>query len=1016
MSAWPGKVHLYRCVGRGGRLAFLTLLTLFLASQVGAQLPSPPPERTLAQWQHKAWTFSGGAPGQISMLHQSRDGFLWMSAAQSIYRFDGQKFERFIADDGRPIPASYNMVDAPDGGEWLALMLGGIVYLHGQHVVRYGDDSGVPTGSNLQIAIGIDGRVWAAGVQGLYYLDGQRWKKADSAMGFTSNSATALLLDRGGTLWVAGEKRLFRLPRGAKAFVDTGIALNFTYDLVQAPDGTIWAGQVNHLGPLVSPDGLPYSGPVHFDWDSASMVFDDAGTLWVSTLGDGLKRIRVDARGNVSSDVVDTYKYSDGLSADYTWPLIKDREGNFWVGTSAGLDQFRQSALIAAPFPSGGHDFALVDDGQGGIIAGTTNLPPMRLVGNAVSKLQLDTGAVTAAVRAAYRDEHGRVWLGSDDGLLLWQNGKLVKAAAMPAVKSGRRDQVEAITSDYNGGVWVALVYEGIWHWRDGQWTQLSDAYTTALVSSPDGGLFALAHRGNKRTLQHYENDKLVSTLLLPSSNVGYPTVLTAQHGHIWFGTALGWGVYDGKTARVVPSKDNQIWGIAAIMETPQGDLWIDAVPGIFHVPASTVQRVLDDPNAVIDTFERYDYLDGLPGRPTLMRPIPAAILADNGTLWFATSDGVVSLDPQHLPHNSLPPPIRITAARLDGHSVDVDNAIMLASQASHLEIDYTALSLTVPARVNFKYKLEGWDKDWQEVGGRRTAYYGRLTPGRYRFVVRAANNDGVWNNEGVSIGVTALPAFYQTWWFRSLCVVAMMAFLWIVYRVRFIYVEHDVHARLEAKHAERERIARELHDTLLQTAHGLVLKLYAVSIKLPEGDLRDSIANAAKLADDVASEGRDRVYALRASSTVELDLAESFEKVAGEYDSDQYPAVHVRAVGIQKCTDPLIIDELYASGREAIVNALHHSGATSISVVVQHDRLGIRIEISDNGRGIDPTVLAQGGKPGHWGLRGIRERMHRIGGTFRVVSGGHAGTTIMLFVDASRTHRRWSHSAVREV
>jgi signal transduction histidine kinase len=996
------------CIGWLG----LALLTLCLPSRIPAQTPNPPPQRTLAQWQHKAWTFAGGAPGQVSMLHQSRDGFLWLSAAQSIYRFDGVKFERFMADDDQPIPAALAITEAPDGSLWFGLVSGGIVYLHGRHVVRYEADTGAPNGTVFQMAIGSDGRVWAADSGGLYYLDGQRWKMADKTMGFTSDLARALLLDKSGTLWVAGEKELYRSPKGAKAFIDTGIPLTVTYDLVQAPDGMIWAGQVNHVGPLVSPDGHPYTGPVHFDWDSAGMVFSRDGTLWLSTLGDGLKRIRMDEHGSASAETADTYKSADGLSANYAWPLIEDREGNFWAGTSAGLDRFRKSALIPAPFPAGAHDFVLVDDGQGGIIAGTTNHPPMRLVGNQVSELQLDTGKFSAPVRAAYRDEHGRVWLGSDEGLLLWQNGRLTKASAMPVTPSSNHpDEIQAITSDYNGGVWVSIVHQGTWHWNAGQWNQLSNISSNSLTSSANDGLIVFARRHTKVMLQHFENDKLVGTIDLTPMKLGYITILTAHDGHTWIGSGLGWGVYDGKVARLVQSKDNQIWGIAAIMETPQGDLWIDAVPGIFHVPAKNVQRVLNDPKAIIDTFDRYDYLDGLPGRPSIIRPVPGAIRADNGTLWFSTSDGVVSLDPEHLPYNPLSPAISITAARLNGQSVAVGDTLSIPPGSSNLEIDYTALSLTIPERVSFKYKLEGWDRDWQDVGNRRTAYYGQLIPGRYRFLVRASNNDGVWNNEAASIGVIALPAFYQTWWFKSLCAFLVAALLWVLHRLRILVVERNVRVRLEVQHAERERIARELHDTFLQTVQGLILKVHAVSKKIPVGDLRDSITSAIQFADKAASEGRDRVQALRSSSNMQVNLAASLEQVADEYEGDNYPPVRVRATGIQKCTDLIVIDELYASGREAIVNALLHSGARSVNVLIDHDRLGIRIEISDDGKGIDPKVIAEGGKPGHWGLRGIGERMSRIGGTFRIISDGHAGTTVMLFVNADRAYRRRLHS-----
>jgi signal transduction histidine kinase len=205
------------------------------------------------------------------------------------------------------------------------------------------------------------------------------------------------------------------------------------------------------------------------------------------------------------------------------------------------------------------------------------------------------------------------------------------------------------------------------------------------------------------------------------------------------------------------------------------------------------------------------------------------------------------------------------------------------------------------------------------------------------------------------------------------------------------------------------------LHDTFLQTVQGLVLKLHAICEKLPKGDLRYSIARAVKLADDAASEARDRVQALRASSTPQFNLAEAFERVAGEYGGHHYPPVQVKALGTQKCKDPLILDELYASGREAIINALHHSGAKSIKVLVDDDRTGIRIEISDDGRGIDPKVLAEGGKPGHWGLRGIHERMSRIGGTSRILSDGHAGTTVVLCVEGTRAHRQRLHGLARE-
>jgi signal transduction histidine kinase len=241
--------------------------------------------------------------------------------------------------------------------------------------------------------------------------------------------------------------------------------------------------------------------------------------------------------------------------------------------------------------------------------------------------------------------------------------------------------------------------------------------------------------------------------------------------------------------------------------------------------------------------------------------------------------------------------------------------------------------------------------------------------------------------------------------WFSIFCIALFVALLWLAYRYRTRQLTHRVHQRLEDRHAERDRIARELHDTYLQTVHGLVLKVDAVSHELPEGSTKDKILRALNLANLALAEGRNRVYGLRAGVTDNMDLAVAFQSVAMEYQGDSLPQLQVTSTGAIKAADPLVIDELYASGREAIVNAFNHASAKVVRVEVHYDKKGIRVEVADDGKGIEPMVIVDDGIPGHWGLRGMRERMARIGGECHIASDGTSGTTVVLFVAAHHAY-----------
>jgi signal transduction histidine kinase len=313
---------------------------------------------------------------------------------------------------------------------------------------------------------------------------------------------------------------------------------------------------------------------------------------------------------------------------------------------------------------------------------------------------------------------------------------------------------------------------------------------------------------------------------------------------------------------------------------------------------------------------------------------------------------------------------------------------------------------LAIPERVRFRHKLDGQDKDWQEAGTRREAFYTNLGPGSYRFHVMASNGDGLWKEAGTTAGFLIQPAFFQTGWFFSLCVAAGGVFLWMLYILRIRHVTAQVQTRLGERMMERERIARELHDTLLQGFSGLVLKFQAAMKQLPQ-DLpaRQIMESALDRADEVLLEGRTRVRDLRSESIERQDLAAALEDCGEELQHEGAPSLGLVITGTPRPLDPIVYDEVYRIGREALVNAFQHSKASTIEVEITYEPSGFRLRVRDDGCGIHQNVLDHG-RPGHWGLAGIRERAQNIGGKLTIWSHAGAGTELELTIPARLVYK----------
>jgi signal transduction histidine kinase len=431
------------------------------------------------------------------------------------------------------------------------------------------------------------------------------------------------------------------------------------------------------------------------------------------------------------------------------------------------------------------------------------------------------------------------------------------------------------------------------------------------------------------------------------------------------------------------------------------------------------------DPKSKVK-FTLFDHSDGIRGRSTVSGYTPHVSKSRDGKLWFADLDGVAVIDPYHLPTNQIAPPVHIEQITADRKlywknlSGVAPSNLHLPPLTRDLVIDYTALSLLAPEKVRFRYQLEGRDRDWRDdLDNHRQVVYNDLPPRNYRFRVMACNNAGVWNEAGAFLDFSIAPTLVQDRWFQALCLAALLASLAVLYQWRIRYLARQYELRTEARVDERTRIARDLHDTLLQSFQGLPLKFHSVTYDLPDrpAQAQKTLESAIEQARQAITEGRDAIQGLR-SCAITSDLARAItllgEEVGAHLNGGHPPDFSVQVEGTPRDLAPLLQDHVYRIAGEALRNAFRHSHARRIEVEIRYDERQLRLRIRDDGKGIDPKFLGAVGRAGHFGLAGMHERAKLLGARLAVWSETDSGAEIELIVPASiayagTTAARWS-------
>ena len=1006
-------------------LLFCFVLIFFTISPVGALDTS----RQISQYGHTAWrTEDGGFSGTPNAIAQTTDGYLWIGTQAGLMRFDGVRFVSWRPPDGNELPSSRinSLLGARDGSLWIGTSMGLARWRNG-NLINYSD----ATGSIMAILEDRTGTIWIARAN-LSDTKGPLCKVTDTVVrcygrddGLALPFAVTLANDTLGNVWLAGGAMVSRLQtNSADTYVSAGLNPAETFNGVLAlagkPDGSLWVGLVHAgkgggLQQLAQGTWRPFITP-EFDGSTlevTALLLDRDSSLWIGTLNRGIYRIQ----GNM----VDHFRGSDGLSGDAVSGLFQDREGNIWIVTSRGIDNFhdiRVASFSTRQGLSADQVNSVLASRDGTVWIGNYSLDVLRL--GKISSIQPRNGLPGREVTSLLEDRAGRLWVGIDQELSVYERGKFRKIHTRDGSPLGA---VRAMTEDVDDTIWVATNDETtnrrrLVHIQDLRIREEISSpqlpLANTLAADPQGGVWLGFASGG---LARYRDGQMEFFSLNRSGPVhglfvnSDASVLAATTSGL-----VGW--QNGRVQSLTVRNGLPCDIIYALIFDRKASLWLYAACGLIAIPNAELQRWWKSPDTTVES-RLLDVFDGAQPMSTPFRP--NASQSPDGRLWFANQSVVQMIDPAHLDGNPIPPPVHIEQVTADRKtywqnlSGDASSLHLRLPPLVHdMTIDYTALSLVVPGKVHFRFKLEGQDRDWREVVNDRQVEYSNLGPGPYRFRVTACNNSGVWNEAGTFLDFSIAPAYYQTTWFRVSCVAAFVLLLWALYQLRLRQVARQFNMRLEERVNERTRIARELHDTLLQNLHGLLFRFQAARNMLPRRteEAMGALDGAILRTEQAIAESRDTIKDLRSERVTPTDLAELLTQTGKELETaadanGNPPIFRVIVEGERQTLSPALQDEVYRIARELLRNAFQHALARRIEAEIRYDNHLFRVLIRDDGKGMDPKVLKEGGQAGHWGLPGVRERAKEIGARLDFWSEAGAGTEVQLTVPVSAGSER---------
>jgi signal transduction histidine kinase/ligand-binding sensor domain-containing protein len=978
---------------------------------LAALLAAPPasalnPNLRIDQFRHTRWTLGDGAPGNIRAIAQGKDGFLWLGTSTGLYRFDGIRFDRILPDDDDPLRSLQvtALLVAKNGDLWVGYDYGGIGVLRAGHLRNA--NPAKPFGGVYRIVEGTDGAIWvAADGNGRIILSRRlngQWSLLGPAQGVTGVQAGSIVALPDGSVQILAPTtpELASMPLrkapGSSRFEPWALTLTTFADLARDREGNLWLADNRGLRRLDGRVGgsVPLAG-VTTPFLERKLYVDRDGALWISGQDDGL--VRVTLRDGRITRPLDRFAERDGLTGPVAMSLFEDREGNIWIGTESGLDRFSPSNVVqprgAGPivtgFVGGKRSERIFFGGMQGVFVMARGMTEPQLI---LSKPSL--GVLCG-------DDRRLLAISMDDNTLL----TLAPTGKVITVRDAGGPLLITCTLDTTGRFWASLkdVYRLVGDELrrvDAPWTAGKHGGNLAHLRADDrGGLIA---GRSLEGVQRVRDGRGHWLWRAAQGRIGATNLFVPVGKRIYQGAQRGLGLYvAGRHFQLSERTYSFLAGITGIQASADGSVWLIGATGIYRLSISELDAAFRSPGRPLN-YARFGYEEGFRARSNTL-DTNDVVEDRTGRLWFATNRGLAWIDRDQINRNTVPPGVVILALRSGGARTTATGVpIRLPVGTKRVEIEYTALSLTDARANRYRYKLAGVDRDWVDAGSASEALYTNLGPGNYRFRVIAANNDGVWNRTGSTLIFRIAPAFYQTWWFAALSVIAAVFALWQLYRWRLRTIAASTRNRFEARLAERERIARELHDTLMQGFHGVLLRFQSVlSHVTPGSQAHRMLEGALNRADDVLVEGRDRVHDLR-EHLAPVDLLKSLIKKLDALVAPGMKLTISQEGGIWAVRSS-VADEIALVVSEAVANAAKHAKATVVEVIIWFDFDKLTVVVEDNGIGIPLNIVRAGGRRGHYGLIGMRERADHLNGSISIGAGLTNGARICLVVP-SRT------------
>ncbi|HEX4130330.1 MAG TPA: two-component regulator propeller domain-containing protein [Pirellulales bacterium] len=951
------------------------------------------PERTLTQCFQRIWQVQQGLPrGTIYAILQTSDGHLWLGTQAGLVRFDGVEFTSVPRWMGR-LPSDTLWVRAlcedAQHRVWIATEGNGLFVLSDGVARRFAVRDDLPSDDVRALVADRDGVVWIGTSRGLARAERGRIVSGENAKQ-RSDSVNAICRAADGTIWIGGSGSPLRVWRDGHETPHPlkSIPERATVEALKcAADGTLWVGTTHGLVRLkdgeerlfTTADGLADNW-IH------CLAAGSNDCLWLGT-EEGFTRLH--------NDTFESFRKRDGLSQSSVYVVAEDREGSLWVGTKHGLNQFCDRRTVPLTVKEGlpSNDTGpVLQDETGDIWVGTLGAGLVRVDGRKFTVLTTSDGMPSGTVLSLAAHD-GELWVGTDRGVCRVRDrmvrDRFGRDDGLPS------DSVLGLCCDKQGNVWAGTSV-GLAQWRDGKFAPpavADEALKLSIIAltgfhgeslffaTDEGGLYRLAGDSIETLVKHGSGRRNVSSLY------------EDPDGLLWMATrGDGLRMYDGSSLVDFTMKDglydDDLFGMVA---DDHGHLWIACSKGLFYVNRAQLrlvakdrnQRLVSTPFSPLEALRTIECQDGVQ---------PGVTKTMDGRIWFSTIRGLIFIDPQHLRRVLPPTPVVVEEVIVNGRSEQPDRLGKLGPGLTNLEFRYAALSFVSPSRMTYRYQLEGFDQDWIEAGSRHEAFYTNLPPGDYRFRVGADNVDETFHEITAPVAFTIRPQLYQRAWFLPLCGAVVVLAIWGGYRWRL----RQVKQRMQVIVAERSRIARELHDTLMQGFSGVTMEMQALAAQLPSSQERSALEEIIADAGTCLRDARRSIAGLRHTdgdnSGLAMAIAQAARQIAEPHD------VRLK-LQLERAPLNLPADVQYnvlRIAQEAITNAVKHSNGRNIEVALERTVRELRLRVRDDGVGFD-AEKANRNATGHYGLIGMRERANQIGGELHLSSAPGRGTTLML-------------------